>query len=162
MDVGALGRGRGLSCLFCFFLSLFWRRRLVACSSLGLNRSPIMCVFLFLLSLLLLFLLFLKIFLTTLRRSSVRAGVLNALCTGGVFSGQGRQLLVTVLSFFVDIPLSIGGVAVVVLYFRADLLDVYLYGVAAALLELAIAYGFIFASDWTRYAREARERQNAR
>ena len=58
-------------------------------------------------------------------------GVLNSLCTGGVFSGQGRQLLVTVLSFFVDIPLSIGGVAVVVLYFHADLLDVYLYGVAA-------------------------------
>ena len=58
-------------------------------------------------------------------------GVLNSLCTGGVFSGQGRQLLVTVLSFFVDIPLSIGGVAVVVLYFHADLLDVYLYGVVA-------------------------------
>ena len=33
---------------------------------------------------------------------------------------------------------------------------------AAALLELAIAYGFIFASDWAKYAQEARERQNAR
>lgn len=86
--------------------------------------------------------------------------MLNSLCTGGVFSGQGRQLLVTVLSFFVDIPLSIGGVAVVILYFHADLLDVYLYGMAAALLELAIAYGFIFASDWAKYAREAQERQN--
>ena len=89
-------------------------------------------------------------------------GVLNSLCTGGVFSGQGRQLLVTVLSFFVDIPLSIGGVAVVILCFHANLLDVYLYGVAAAVIELLIAYGFIFASDWNKYAREAQERQNAR
>ena len=89
-------------------------------------------------------------------------GVLNSLCTGGVFSGMGRQWLVTVLSFFVDIPLSIGGVAVVILYFHVDLLGVYLYGVAAAVLELAIAYACIFASDWKKYAREAQERQARR
>jgi MATE family multidrug resistance protein len=89
-------------------------------------------------------------------------GVLNSLCTSGVFSGQGRQVLVTVLSFFVDIPLSIGGVAVIVLLFHADLLDVYLYGVCAALLELAIAYGFIFASNWKQCAEDAQARQLAR
>jgi len=86
--------------------------------------------------------------------------VLNSLCTSGVFSGQGRQMLVTVLSFFVDIPLSIGGVAVIILVFHArELLDVYLYGVCAALLELAIAYAFIFASNWNKYAQEAQARQ---
>lgn len=50
----------------------------------------------------------------------------------------------------------------VILYFHADLLGVYLYGVAAALLELVIAYAFIFASDWAKYAQEARDRQMAR
>ena len=90
-------------------------------------------------------------------------GVLNSLCTGGVFSGQGRQMLVTFLSFAVDIPLSIGGVAVVVLCVRgATLEDVYLYQVAAALVELMIAYVFIFKSDWRRLSEEALARQRAR
>lgn len=90
-------------------------------------------------------------------------GVLNSLCTGGVFSGQGRQSLVAGLSFFVDIPLSIGGVAAIVLLVKhATLLNVYEYQMAAALLELLLAYAFIVASDWNKYAREAKERQARR
>ena len=90
-------------------------------------------------------------------------GVLNSLCTGGVFSGQGRQMLVTFLSFAIDIPLSIGGVAVVVLCVRgANLEDVYLYQVAAAVVELMIAYVFIFKSDWRKLSEEALARQTAR
>ena len=90
-------------------------------------------------------------------------GVLNSLCTGGVFSGQGRQRLVAGLSFFVDIPLSIGGVAAVVLLIKnATLLNVYEYQRAAACVEWTIAYAFIVKSDWGKYAREARERQTRR
>ena len=90
-------------------------------------------------------------------------GVLNSLCTGGVFSGQGRQSLVAALSFCLDIPLSIGGVAAVVLLVKgARLLDVYWYQTAAALVELLVAYAFVFASDWKRYADEALARQAAR
>jgi MATE family multidrug resistance protein len=86
-------------------------------------------------------------------------GVLNSLCTGGAFSGQGRQTLVTVLSFFVDIPLSVGGVAAMVLFFKTDLHGVYVYGSAAAALELLIAYGFVWSSDWKTLAADAKARQ---
>ena len=90
-------------------------------------------------------------------------GVLNSLCTGGVFSGQGRQALVATLSFFVDIPLSVGGVAVVVLAFKkSTLLNVYEYQAGAALLELIIAYAFVGASDWKKHARDAIDRNRAR
>jgi MATE family multidrug resistance protein len=90
-------------------------------------------------------------------------GVLNSLCTGGVFSGQGRQSLTFCLSFFVDIPLSVGGVAAVVLLVKnATLLNVYEYQTCAALLELLIAYAFIVSSDWGRFAEEAKARQRAR
>ena len=88
-------------------------------------------------------------------------GVLNSLCTGGVFSGQGRQTLVTVLSFFVDIPLSVGGVAAMILVFKTNLRGVYAYGCAAAALELLIAYGFVWSSDWKKYASDAKARQAA-
>ena len=90
-------------------------------------------------------------------------GVLNSLCTGGVFSGQGRQSLTFYLSFFVDIPLSVGGVAAVVLLVkRASLLDVYEFQTFAAALELLIAYAFVLRGDWGRFAEEARARQRAR
>jgi MATE family multidrug resistance protein len=90
-------------------------------------------------------------------------GVLNSLCTGGVFSGQGRQSLTFCLSFFVDIPLSVGGVAAVVLLVkRASLLDVYEFQTFAAALELLIAYAFVLRGDWGRFAEEARARQRAR
>ena len=90
-------------------------------------------------------------------------GVLNSLCTGGVFSGQGRQSLVAALSFCLDIPLSIGGVAALVLLVKgARLLDVYWYQTAAALVELLVAYAFVFASDWKKYANDALARQAAR
>ena len=90
-------------------------------------------------------------------------GVLNSLCTGGVFSGQGRQSLVAALSFCLDIPLSIGGVAALVLLVKGvRLLDVYWYQTAAALVELLVAYAFVFASDWKKYANEALARQAAR
>jgi MATE family multidrug resistance protein len=72
-------------------------------------------------------------------------------------------MLVTFLSFAIDIPLSIGGVAVVVLCVRgANLEDVYLYQVAAAVVELMIAYVFIFKSDWRKLSEEALARQTAR
>jgi MATE family multidrug resistance protein len=70
---------------------------------------------------------------------------------------------VACLSFFVDIPLSVGGVAAVVVFAKgATLSNVYEYQMCAALLELSIAYAFIGTSDWKRYAAEARDRQAAR
>lgn len=81
--------------------------------------------------------------------------------TSGVFSGQGRPLIATILSFGLELPLSIGGVAVYILYFHGNLVGVYWWGAIAAGIEIVIVLYLIIASDWSKCADEARERQEA-
>ena len=79
--------------------------------------------------------------------------------TSGIFSGQGRPLIATVLSFGLELPLSIGGVAIYILYFHGNLIGVYWWGAIAAGIEVVIVLYLILKSDWGRCADEAQERQ---
>jgi hypothetical protein len=81
--------------------------------------------------------------------------------TSGIFSGQGRPLIATVLSFGLELPLSIGGVAAYILYFHGDLIGVYWWGAIAAGIEIVIVLYLIVRSDWAKCADEARDRQEA-
>jgi hypothetical protein len=81
--------------------------------------------------------------------------------TSGIFSGQGRPLIATVLSFGLELPLSIGGVAIYILYFHGNLIGVYWWGAIAAGIEIVIVLYLIVASDWAKCANEARDRQEA-
>jgi len=81
--------------------------------------------------------------------------------TSGIFSGQGRPLIATVLSFGLELPLSIGGVAIYILYFHGDLIGVYWWGAIAAGIEIVIVLYLIVRSDWAKCADEARARQEA-
>ena len=81
--------------------------------------------------------------------------------TSGIFSGQGRPLIATILSFGLELPLSIGGVAIYILYFHGDIIGVYWWGAIAAGIEIVIVMYLIVTSDWAKCADEARERQEA-
>jgi MATE family multidrug resistance protein len=82
--------------------------------------------------------------------------------TSGVFSGMGRPIIATILSFGFELPMSIGGVAVYILYFHGDLLGVYWWGAISGAIEVAVVLGLLFASDWDHWALEAQRRQEAR
>lgn len=79
--------------------------------------------------------------------------------TSGIFSGQGRPLVATVLSFGLELPLSIGGVAIYILCFRGNLVGVYWWGAIAAGIEIVVVLYLVVTSDWAKCADEARERQ---
>lgn len=81
--------------------------------------------------------------------------------TSGIFSGQGRPLIATVLSFGLELPLSIGGVAVYILYFHGDLIGVYWWGAIAAGIEIVIVLFLVINSNWAKCADDARERQES-
>jgi multidrug resistance protein, MATE family len=81
--------------------------------------------------------------------------------TSGVFSGQGRPLIATILSFGLELPLSIGGVAIYILVFHGDLLGVYWFNAISGAIEAVIVLYLIFSSNWSQCADEARERQEA-
>ena len=81
--------------------------------------------------------------------------------TAGIFSGQGRPLVATVLSFGLELPLSIGGVAVYVLRFHGGLVGVYWWGAVAAGVELAVVLCLVRRLVWARCADDARARQEA-
>ena len=81
--------------------------------------------------------------------------------TSGIFSGQGRPLIATILSFGLELPLSIGGVAVYILYFHGGLIGVYWWGAIAAGIEIVIVLYLVIASDWAKCADEAKRRQEA-
>lgn len=81
--------------------------------------------------------------------------------TSGIFSGQGRPLIATILSFGLELPLSIGGVAIYILCFHGNLIGVYWWGAIAAAIEIVIVLYLIVTSDWAKCADEARERQEA-
>jgi MATE family multidrug resistance protein len=81
--------------------------------------------------------------------------------TSGVFSGQGRPLIATILSFGLELPLSIGGVAIYILVFHGNLLGVYWFNAISGAIEAVIVLYLIIASNWTKCADEARERQES-
>jgi MATE family multidrug resistance protein len=81
--------------------------------------------------------------------------------TSGVFSGQGRPLIATILSFGLELPLSIGGVAIYILVFHGNLLGVYWFNAIAGAIEAVIVFYLIGSSDWSKCAQEAQERQEA-
>jgi multidrug resistance protein, MATE family len=81
--------------------------------------------------------------------------------TSGVFSGQGRPLIATILSFGLELPLSIGGVAIYILVFHGDLLGVYWFNAVSGAIEAVIVLYLIMSSNWSKCAEEARDRQES-
>lgn len=81
--------------------------------------------------------------------------------TSGVFSGMGRPIIATFLSFGLELPLSIGGVAIYILAMHGSLLGVYWWGAISGAIEGLIVLYLFLRSDWGFYAEEARKRQEA-
>jgi len=98
----------------------------------------------------------------TLIPAMLMASYLNLLVnngTSGIFMGQGRPLIATILSFGLELPLSIGGVAIYILYYHGNLLGVYWWSAISAGIEIIIVLYLVITSNWTKCAEEARERQ---
>jgi len=81
--------------------------------------------------------------------------------TSGVFSGMGRPIIATVLSFGLELPMSIGGVAVYILVMHGNLLGVYWWSAISGGLEVLIVMFLLLRSDWGYWAEQARLRQEA-
>eukprot|EP00934_Nitzschia_sp_Nitz4_P003622 Nitzschia sp. Nitz4//scaffold27_size158506//28812//30488//NITZ4_002582-RA/size158506-processed-gene-0.6-mRNA-1//1//CDS//3329545434//3612//frame0 len=81
--------------------------------------------------------------------------------TSGVFSGMGRPIIATILSFGFELPMSIGGVAIYILVFHGNLLGVYWWGAISGAIEIVVVLAILLASDWEHWANEARRRQEA-
>ena len=82
--------------------------------------------------------------------------------TSGVFSGMGRPIIATILSFGFELPMSIGGVAIYILVFHGNLIGVYWWSAISGAIELLVVLSVLFASDWKYWALEAQRRQEAR
>jgi len=81
--------------------------------------------------------------------------------TSGVFSGMGRPLIATILSFGFELPMSIGGVALYILYYHGTLLGVYWWQAISGGIEVAVVLAILLASNWKHWAEEAQRRQEA-
>ena len=81
--------------------------------------------------------------------------------TSGVFGGMGRPLISTILSFGLELPLSIGGVALLILHFNANLLAVTWFQAISGGFEAVLVIGIMLATDWNKCADEARARQES-
>lgn len=81
--------------------------------------------------------------------------------TSGVFSGMGRPMLATILSFGFELPLSIIGVAVYILKFRGTLLGVYWLQAGLSFLEAVVVALILGSLDWNKCAEEAQRRQES-
>lgn len=81
--------------------------------------------------------------------------------TSGVFSGMGRPIIATVLSFGLELPMSIGGVAIYILVMHGNLLGVYWWTAISGALEVLIVMFLLLRSDWDYWAEQARLRQEA-
>jgi len=81
--------------------------------------------------------------------------------TSGVFGGMGRPLIATILSFGFELPMSIGGVAIYILYLHGNLLGVYWWSAISGALELVVVLWILLRSDWGYWAVEAQRRQEA-
>eukprot|EP00928_Gymnodinium_smaydae_P026445 TRINITY_DN2076_c0_g1_i2.p1 TRINITY_DN2076_c0_g1~~TRINITY_DN2076_c0_g1_i2.p1 ORF type:complete len:531 (-),score=83.51 TRINITY_DN2076_c0_g1_i2:314-1738(-) len=89
------------------------------------------------------------------------AGLIVECNTGGIFTSQGRTKLATFLSMGVELPLSIGCVAVLVLVLHQNLVVVYWVQALVMCFEMFIVMIIFFRSDWKQYARDAQRRQEA-
>ena len=81
--------------------------------------------------------------------------------TSGVFSGMGRPFISTLLSFGLELPLSIGGVALYILYFHGNLLGVYWLEAICGGFEAIIVFAIMHFSSWEKCVEETRARQEA-
>jgi len=81
--------------------------------------------------------------------------------TSGVFSGMGRPLIATILSFGFELPLSIGGVALYILKYHGDLLGVYWFQAISGGVEALVVIIILSVSNWQKCANEARLRQES-
>lgn len=82
--------------------------------------------------------------------------------TGGILAAQGRTGLSTLLSLCIELPLSLGIVAILVLVYQADVRLVYWVQALVGILEAFIVMIIVLRSDWDYYACKAQERQQAR
>ena len=82
--------------------------------------------------------------------------------TSGVFSGMGRPIIATILSFGFELPLSIGGVALYILKFHGNLLGVYWFQAISGGLEALVVIIILSVSNWQKYANEVILRQESR
>jgi len=89
------------------------------------------------------------------------AGLIVECNTGGVFTSQGRTVLSTFLSMGIELPLNIGSIAFLVLYMHVGLVPVYWAQAAVSCLELVLVLTIFLRSDWERYAKDAKRRQEA-
>ena len=60
-----------------------------------------------------------------------------------------------------ELPLSIGGVAIYILVFHGDLLGVYWWGAISGGIEIVIVFAIMLRTDWDQCAVEAKVRQEA-
>lgn len=92
-------------------------------------------------------------------------GMIVQILTSGVLGGQGRTLIITLLSFGFELPASIGSVAIMVLVLKFrmpdGLLKINWVNAAVSAIELVVVGLLVLCSDWNKYARLARERQEA-
>jgi MATE family multidrug resistance protein len=79
--------------------------------------------------------------------------------TSGVFSGMGRPVLATLLSFGLELPLTLGGVAVYILVLHGTLEGVYWWQAISGGIELLIVMVLLYRSDWQQCADDAQRRQ---
>lgn len=82
--------------------------------------------------------------------------------SSGVFSGMGRPIIATILSFGFELPMSIGGVAIYILVVHGNLLGVYWWAAISGAIEVMVVLAILFVSDWNHWALEAQRRQEAR
>jgi len=81
--------------------------------------------------------------------------------TSGVFSGMGRPLIATILSFGLELPLSLGGVALYIIVLKGNLLGVYWLQAILGGLEVFVVMFILMRSDFDYWADKARKRQEA-
>lgn len=81
--------------------------------------------------------------------------------TSGVFTGMGRPFIAGILSFGLELPLSIGGLAVYILHYHGDLLGAYWWQAIVGAIELVIVMFIFLCSDWKKCAIDTRMRQEA-
>jgi multidrug resistance protein, MATE family len=85
-----------------------------------------------------------------------------SIVTSGVFSGMGRPIIATILSFGLELPMSIGGVAIYILVMHGNLLGVYWWQAISGGIEVVIVMAILLRSNWQACADEAQARQEAR
>uniref|UniRef100_A0A7S2QAM7 Uncharacterized protein n=1 Tax=Zooxanthella nutricula TaxID=1333877 RepID=A0A7S2QAM7_9DINO len=70
-----------------------------------------------------------------------------------------RTVLSTFLSMGLELPLNIGSVAFLVLYVHMGLVPVYWAQAAVSCFEMVLVLVIFARSDWERYAKDAKQRQ---